>query len=295
MRSWTVLLSTLVASACSAGSGVTDTVDDTSESTDRARSIPFEVTVGGEPVRCGADISPLGSSSATAQLADLRFYVHDLTLSGVTDDRVLLLDETPYQTLRLALLDFEDGTGGCQQGDAETHTAVTADLPDGDWDTLTFTVGIPFENNHVPPATVTGPQAAPGMPRNQRDGWFFLRADLQVNAVPRTLTPLVLSSGGCDGELATDAPTACSRPGRATISVPFDPQDPGTVVLKLDALVGGVNVVDDGGGPPGCTGDPADTFECGPLYDALGMSFITGSCVDDCAGQRVFTTVTNPG
>ncbi len=294
MRPWTLLLSTLVGSACSGGSAITD-ADDTSEADGRVGSIPFEVTVGGEPVRCGTDIGPLGSSSATAQLADLRFYVHDLTLSSSTDERVVMLDETPYQTLRMALLDFEDGTGGCQQGDAGTHTAVLAELPEGDWDTLTFTVGIPFEYNHLPPTTVTGPQAAPGMPRNRRDGWFFLRADLEVNPAPRTLTPLVVSSGGCDGELATDVPSACSRPGRATISVPFDPQDPSTVTLQLDALVGGVNLVEDGGGPPGCTGDLADTFECGPLYDAMGMSFITGACVADCEAQRVFTTEAGPG
>jgi hypothetical protein len=34
--------------------------------------------------------------------------------------------------------------------------------------------------------------------------------------------------------------------------------------------------------------DVLDTGECGPVFETLGMTYGSGSCVDDCEGQAAF-------
>lgn len=279
--------------ACAGAPAVTDDTDDSEPASTWPDRIRFDVVAGDAPARCGVPLGALGRASTAADLVELRFFVHDLVLSGGGDEAELAFDATPFQSGTLALLDFEDATGACTSGDARTNHAVEVYVPDGAWDTLTFTLGVPFSDNHVAPAEAGVPLDAPGLARTRRDGWTFLAAD--VLPAGGSIWPTRVASGGCDGELPTDPPTACGRPGRATVTLPFDPFAGDVVTLDLAVLLGGVDLTADAGGPPGCLGDVADTHECGPVYDALGMSFVAGTCVADCEGQRAFTRTPGSG
>jgi len=44
----------------------------------------------------------------------------------------------------LALLDFEDGTGGCVNGTPDVNDRVAGTVPEGHYTGLRFTLGVPF-------------------------------------------------------------------------------------------------------------------------------------------------------
>ena len=77
--------------------------------------IPFRAVAGAETVVCGRALS--GFDTPGVRLRDLRFYVYNVRLF---DDRgheaPVELTPSPWQYEDAALLDFEDGTGGCSNG-----------------------------------------------------------------------------------------------------------------------------------------------------------------------------------
>ena len=63
-----------------------------------------------------------------------------------------------WQYENVALLDFEDKTGGCRDvGTVETNAQVVGTVPEGDYTGLTFDLGVPFELNHIDASTAPSP------------------------------------------------------------------------------------------------------------------------------------------
>ena len=110
-------------------------------------SIRFRPTVGNDDLRCGNSYSNIGVTKSTITPRDFRFYVHNVRLVTTAGGEVAvdLKQDGKWQYGGTALLDFEDGTGGCRNGSTEMHRAVEGSLPSGGkYRALRFTLGVPM-------------------------------------------------------------------------------------------------------------------------------------------------------
>lgn len=296
MRSLLVLaaLATACSTATSNGDGDDsgDDTEDTSVEAPLAEQIAFDLQSGGAPVACGTQLTDLGTTDAIVDLLAAKLYVHGLQLSGPTSGThtLVLADDGEWQDGAVALLDFDTDEGACAaNGDARMNDIVVATVPAGDWDTLTFGVGVPFAHNHSDVVAAKPPLDLASMSWSWQAGRKFARIDVKVtdDATPFNFH---LGSTGCVSDNAGSSPTEpCAKPNLpATISIPFDPATD-KVVLDLARLYAATDLRNDAvSPPPGCMSNPMESVECDGIFGALGLSFGEGTCEDGCAGQTAF-------
>jgi uncharacterized repeat protein (TIGR04052 family) len=234
--------------------------------------IPFVAQFDGWEIGCTP--SKTGSS-----LSDLRFFVSSVRAirdDGVAVDLVLQPDDL-WQQADLALLDFEDGTGACDNGTPATNTVLRGTLPIGEYRGLLFTIGVPFELNHSDPLLAAAPLDDTAMHWHWRAGYKFMRAGI------RTADDgfwIHLGSTGCEGTVQNI--TGCRFPNRVEVLLPeFTPGDD-SVVVDLAALLRETNLLDTHA--TDCSSGPAEQ-SCEVPFRALGLDFATGSVLD---AQNVF-------
>jgi uncharacterized repeat protein (TIGR04052 family) len=255
-------------------------------------TLSFEARAGGAPLRCGEGYTGMGASSGPVELRDFRLYVSDVRLVGADGaEAPLELDQdVVWQHASVALLDFEDGSGACSaSGTPETRAVITGqaaiDAPTG----VRFRIGVPFDLNHLDTATQPSPLNLGAMFWNWRGGYKFLRLDLRDRGVqPPSAFNIHLGATACDAPTPVQPPSSpCGRPNRPDIALDgFDPSAD-TIVLDLAGLLTGVDTsTNTPMTPPGCMSAPTDPDDCGPVFQNLGLSFASGACTGDCAGQR---------
>jgi uncharacterized repeat protein (TIGR04052 family) len=262
----------------------------------QAVALTFSAKVGAAAAACGTTYSELGKSKAAGELADARLFVSGVQLrdgDGTWQD-VTLDDAAPWQGLGVALLDFEDGTGACKDsGTPETNGKITGKVAKGTYDAVRFTLGVPFEHNHIDSATAPSPLDAPGMFWVWQGGYKFLRVDWKITggAIPRW--NVHVGSTGCASADKTAPPTApCNAGNRPQVELEVAGADQASLQIDLAALVAGADLkanVDSS--PPGCMSAVSESDDCAPVWSALGMSFSTGACDAACAGQSVLGKV----
>ena len=258
---------------------------------DIAVAASFSASVAGQPVSCASMYTGLGTSSASARLADARLFVSQVELRNDAGTWVpLQLDENAWQSSGVALLDFEDGSGSCDgSGTAGTNAQVSGIAPNDAYDGIRFRVGVPFALNHNDSASAPAPFNVPGMFWNWQGGYKFLRVDWMVEggAIPRW--NVHIGSTGCTSASAANPPTEeCGRPNAATVELTnIDPTST-PVDLDLAALVAQSDVTIDSGGATGCQSRPDEPGDCTDVFSTLGLSFATGACEAGCTGQTVF-------
>lgn len=239
-------------------------------------TIRFEAVVDGRPVVCGAPVGPIGSSAATVELEDLRFFVSAVrVIDRNGDEHAVHLDRDAWQADGVALIDLEDGTGACTNGNATLHDAVTGTTVADEVVGLRFEVGVPFEVNHQSPALADGPLASTAMHWGWQAGYKFMRLELDNGQGGWRVH---LGSTGCEG--AAPAITHCARPNRAAVALDgFDPAT-NTVVLDLSAWLAHSDVTANTVNTPlGCMGD-LDDPDCGPVFAYFGLDLTSGAAED---------------
>ncbi len=254
--------------------------------------IGFEAMVGDAAFACDQTYEGLGSSDARAEPLDFRLYVHDVRLLSGDDEIPLELADSDWQHGGVALLDFEDASGTCQNGTAETNTMIMGAAPDGDYDGIAFTVGVPVPMNHDDPASAASPMNVTALHWNWNGGYKFMRLDMRVmlddpdtDAGPTTPYNFHLGSTVCTGDAPTGEDVSCDNANRPEVTLPdFDPATD-TIVLDYAALVAGEDLQVDEGGKPGCMSFPGD-MDCPALFENLGLDYDTGEAVGD---QAVFS------
>lgn len=256
-------------------------------------TLSFTAEVDGAAAACGQSYDGIGAAGTTVELQDLRFYISAIQLidedGGAVD---VTLEQNDWQHEGVALLDFEDGTGLCADGgNAETRDVVTGTVPEGEYTAVRFELAVPFELNHLDTTTAPSPLNVPSMFWNWQGGHKFLRVDFNNGAAMDAGWFVHLGSTGCTSAGATAPPDApCAKPNAAIIELDgFDP-DASTVVFDAAALVAGADLTaNEPMTPPGCMSNPADTNECPAVFENLGMSFDSGTCMGGCADQAVFS------
>ncbi|MEW6267698.1 MAG: MbnP family copper-binding protein, partial [Thermodesulfobacteriota bacterium] len=250
-----------------------------------AVALTFLAEIDGEPFACGRSFAGVGTSAATVEPADLRFYVSDVRLVGEDGaETPLLLDQDgTWQLEDLALLDFEDGSGRCSfAGSREVNTSIRGTAPPGAWAGVRFTVGVPFARNHGDAATAPPPLDATALFWNWNAGYKFFVFDSWAQASGNEFRVHV-GSTRCEGD-GRGHVSGCGNPNRIPVEIaPLDPRED-AVVVELAALLVATDVERNAPEtPPGCMGAPADPDCAGP-FAQLGLPFAGRPA----AAQRVF-------
>ncbi|MCE2696142.1 MAG: metallo-mystery pair system four-Cys motif protein [Nostocales cyanobacterium LE14-WE4] len=150
MKRQLLLTSTTTAVIILAGNfgDVTKTVAQTSNT--QEVKINFQARVDKQPFECGKTYT-LGKPATKVTPDDFRFYVSDLALidNNGKSIPVNLTQDGKWQYQNVALLDFENKSGGCANGTVETRNQIVGTIPKGNYQGLQFTLGVPFNLNHL--------------------------------------------------------------------------------------------------------------------------------------------------
>jgi uncharacterized repeat protein (TIGR04052 family) len=267
-------------------------------------AIKFAAQVGDKPFACGQSYDSVGSTASRITPSDFRFYVSNVQLIDATGKAtpVALDQDERWQYRDVALMDFEDRSGPCLTGTAETNNVVKGSVPAGEYRGLRFQLGVPFDLNHADATIAPTPLNLTSLFWNWQAGYKFLRIDLATSgrrqdivagAVPkfgdregsnRLGFAVHVGSTMCAASRPTEKPAACANPNRAAIEfASFDPQK-NVVVADLKGLLEGVNVdVNQPETPAGCMSTPNDG-DCNPLMRNLGLPFASAPTL----GQKFF-------
>jgi hypothetical protein len=158
-------------------------------------TIRFKATVGNAEFACGQVYDNQGTASTTIVPRDLRFFVEGVRLVDVQGREVpVVLDErAPFQSQEVALLDFEDGSAACINGNAELNSTITATVAPGHYVGIVFSTAVPQELNHADPTTLPAPLQAGGLSWGWLFGYRFLVAEVVSE-------PQYRGEGGTGGE-----------------------------------------------------------------------------------------------
>lgn len=237
--------------------------------TARKVALKFQPMVGAESFACGRSYSGVGTSAATITPSDFAFYVHDvklLTASG-SEVPVTLDQDGAYQNGNIALLDFEDGTAACSNGNAAVHSSVTGTVPEGKYTGVKFTVGVPFDRNHLDLATQPSPLSLTRMFWAWNSGHKFVR--FEAKTAEGKSWVMHLGSGGClPAGSAVKPPTECTQPNRPQVTITQFDVDAESVVADVAALFAG-----NGGSENQVCMSSLKSATCAPMFAALGLPF----------------------
>jgi uncharacterized repeat protein (TIGR04052 family) len=279
-----------------------------------AIELKFEGRVGGEKFRCGGTYVGVGTSGATVTAGDLRFFIHDVRLlAGTREIPLELNDASPWQSSRLALLDFEDKTGGCSFGTTGTNDIVRGKAAGGPFTGIAFTVGVPDDLNHVNVDLAPAPLGPSKLQWDWTNGFIHFASELDSVKTIAVAQDAGASDGGaaaggapdaggftkvppfyahigstlCAGDPGDGGVATCGHANRAVVRLDnFDPARD-KIVVDLAKLLSDSNVDENTPNSiPGCMSGPSDP-ECPRVFSALGIDFATGQA--NAATQRVFS------
>lgn len=234
--------------------------------------VGFAALVDGAEFSCEGEYQ-LGTQDTSVTLTDFRFYVSKVHLIDADGDAVAvdLEDDGKWQNGSVALLDFEDGTGACQNGNADINTSVRGTVPEGEYTGVRFTLGVPFDENHQNQAVADPPLNIASMFWNWQGGYKFMRIDgmAQENAGFR----IHLGSTACESPDGTEDVTSCANPNRPTVTLDgIDPMED-RIGLDVGTLYSEVDMTPNAEGKSAiCMSNPDHTV-CEKIFPKLGLDF----------------------
>jgi uncharacterized repeat protein (TIGR04052 family) len=232
---------------------------------------------GARPAEIRFDVS---QSTDAASLGSVQFYVHDVELldEGGRPHRFALVATPPWQTEQVALIDLA--------GNPERrHVALTGRLERGSPDSfrgVRFTVGVPFELNHVDPLTAPAPLDRGDLFWAWQSGHKFLRADVIVDGREWSFH---LGSTGCSSASALRPPAApCAQPNQVRVELRGDPLRQ-LIRFRLAPIVAAAKAANH----VACTGAYAHEPACAAAYASTGLNVESGTCPEgSCARQTLW-------
>jgi uncharacterized repeat protein (TIGR04052 family) len=282
-----LVLSTLAATGCGGDGGDSQSGSSASGATGSTGggmmspvTLQFEGRLGDQVFDCSSTYPAVGMAATEVSLTDFRLYIHDIRLhrTGSADTPVELDQDGTWQFQNLVLLDFENRSGTCSNGTMETNTTVHAMVPEGQYDGISFRLGVPFELNHADASVAPSPLNLAALSWGWNGGYKFLRID----SVPAGGGPfnLHLGSTGCMGDFANGGILSCSHPNVPEIVLTgFDPETK-KIAVDYAAVVAGNDVTTNLGDAPGCMSNPADP-DCAAVMQRLGIDVSDGSIHSD--------------
>ncbi len=171
-------------------------------------TLNFEAVVGETPFVCGLSYSGIGLSKSRITPSDFRFFVSEIELIDSKGRAVPLQLEQDgvWQYRNVALLDFEDGTGPCLNGNTGIHTTISGTVPKRRYQGLQITIGLPDDLNHGDVTLAPPPLNVTSMFWTWRAGYKFVKLDMATKAFPQIPKPK-------------------SKPGDEKPAEPVEPED----------------------------------------------------------------------
>lgn len=265
-------------------------------------TIHFAATVGDEAFACGKTFDSVGSQNTAVEAQDFRFYVSNLRLVTAEGDEVEvdLVEDAPFQSSRVALLDFEDATGACSaNGSPETNMKLRVSAPEGRYQGLRFSTSVPEDLNHRDPTSNPDPLQVTSMQWNWLLGYKFMRAEMRPlhqggmggagGADGQTGhghmgadSQFHLGSLGCTNEDgATSAPDEeCKKPNRNEIYLKEFHPEKEAIVADLGAMMQGADLTQMNH----CHGATSDA--CVSNYASVGIDYETGELLETQSAFR---------
>lgn len=207
--------------------------------------IKVEVFYNQEPLYCGQELIIDGNKWAIQQLA---FFVSELKTGKSGLEQTLSLSSNEWQNDGLALLQWFDcaaqpshDENKNEQGNAAYRaTLQLAQVQDfSQINQLRFTLGIPFDLNHLNPLSQNSPLNIPSMFWSWRSGHKFFRLDMQAQQQSWVFH---LGSIGCTADSAMRSPQlSCAEPNRIEFNLQKQ-QEGRVLVLHLDRLLNGLDL-----------------------------------------------------
>jgi uncharacterized repeat protein (TIGR04052 family) len=279
---------------------------------DKLVAINFAALNGSTPVKCGTQLTGLGTTGVAADVKDLRFYITNLSL--VNDKGVAVavkLDANKWQltqgTETVSLIDLEDATGACATAanTAETNAVVTGTVPGGTYVGLKATLGVPETMNHTAVAGGTPPLDSAALNWSWQSGRKFTK--IELNPVGGLTKPdgssiatynLHIGSTGCTPKLdaagvAIPNSGTCTNLNMADFSLAAFDMEAQKVALDLGQLFKTSNLTKENGGAAGCMSGATDP-ECAVIFTEMQVSFGSGSNgkpINGGAAQKIFKAV----
>jgi uncharacterized repeat protein (TIGR04052 family) len=269
---------------------------------DEAVEIAFEARVADLPFACGQTYTGLGADAGSGTPQDFRFYVYDVRLvtAAGAEHPVDLDDDGVYQGGGVAMLDFEDGTGACNNGTAELHTTLKGTVRaqprhgsgEAGFSEIRFRIGMPAEQNHADLTTLPAPLNDTTMSWTWNAGHIFFAAWGVFGGDAPFDLGVHVGSTGCTGDAVAGEVVACTNANRPEIALAGFDHDTSTIVVDWGALFTDLSLA----APPtacmtveGETSCACHSFGpeplCAPLFAPLGLDWANG---DNVAGQSLF-------
>ncbi|MGM0557001.1 MAG: MbnP family copper-binding protein [Myxococcota bacterium] len=252
------------AAACGDSAGSGDEIEEV--------DIQFQALVDGEPFDCAASYQ-LGTAATEAQFTDLRFYLSEVSMvePDGTEVPVELIADDVWQDDQVALLDFEDGSGACDNGNADINTVVKGRVPAGDYTGLRFTLGVPFEANHQNAAAAGSPLNITSMFWNWQGGYKFLRVD--GRAAGSAGFRVHLGSTACESAEGSNDVSGCANENRPRVELAeFDPGED-AVAFDAAALFSDVDMTPNQEGKSAVCMSAPDHTVCKQIFPKMGLPF----------------------
>lgn len=260
-------------------------------------AVAFALAVGGEQALCNQVYQGIGNGAQQDyELTDFRFYISNLHLHGDGGSAPVTLaskaNGMSYQDAaqNVALLGLIQG---CNTTEVISNLSIAGSAPAGDYDEICFTVGLPFDLNHVDVATAHAPMNVTAMAWSWLSGHKFIRIDGVGDADgARRNFFLHLGSTGCtNGASANGAPpdAACGYPNLAEVCLDYAAikagqrihADPAPVFSESDLTY------NTEGTAAGCMSGNSDP-ECAPIMPKLGLDFSYAGATIPSEGQQLF-------
>jgi uncharacterized repeat protein (TIGR04052 family) len=241
-------------------------------STTEEVDIQFQALVDGEPFNCGESYQ-LGTAATAAQFTDMRFYVSEVSLVE-PDGRevpVEMVVDGVWQDEQVALLDFEDGSGACDNGNAAMNTVVKGRAPAGDYTGVRFTLGVPFQANHQNAATAGSPLNITSMFWNWQGGYKFLRVDGRAD--DSAGFRVHLGSTACESSEGSNDVSGCANENRPRVALSDFEVGQDAVAFDAAALFSDVDMTPNAEGKSAICMSSPDHAVCEKIFPKMGLSF----------------------
>ena len=289
----------------------------------QAVEIQFAAVAGDTAIGCGSSVTGLGSTGATGNVKDFRFYISQVKLvrnDGVEVPLTLSANDSWNYTAgsdSVTLIDLENATGDCptSTGTTGTNAFIKGTVPAGTYTGVKMTLGVPFALNHsdwANPTTTKAPLDIQAMAWSWQAGRKFAKievADPLASAAAGTAGKWTqpatgtyntfnfhLGSTGCIGNPATGTQvSSCSAPNRMDFKLAsFNPATQ-KVAVDVKALLAGTDITQNKAGAAGCMSGGTDP-ECDNVFKALAVDWKadgtgTGLPINGGAAQTLFRAV----
>lgn len=245
---------------------------DTSAHEDLDVALAFAPMAGTQPFACGTPVTGIGTSASTWDPLDFRLFVSNVRLIRADGEEVPLELEQDgaWQYESTALLDFEDGSGSCNNGNTNTNTTIRGTVPDWSYTGVRFDVGVPFDLNHGDVGVAPSPLNLSSMFWNWEGGYKFIRLEGKTTGQPDGYI-LHLGSTGCVSDVDGNV-TACDAENIVPVELTDLNPVNDTIVVDIAALFATTNVDEAGMMMAGCMSGPGDAA-CAPVFDKLGLTY----------------------